>query len=110
MLSFAFGMLLPLTPLSLAFGLLSTCFCVLSSAVPSVSLESAPFALASARTALFIVDSAVISTDEPWTLRDTFAVVLQPSPMLIATSAPIAVSPAASALAVVFERSASCFA
>src|SRR5438093_6630027 len=108
-LSFAFGTLLPLTPLSLAFGLLSTCFFVLLSALSS--LPSEPFALADALVALFTIDSAVIVTvPVAETLRLIAALVVQLGAMLMATSAPIALLPAASAFASVLSAVSVCVA
>ena len=106
-LSFAFGTDEPLTPLSLVFGLSSTCFSVLSSALSSLSLV--PFALASASALLSTreIASTVIAPSAS-TSRAISAVVDQPTTMLIATSAPTAaLLPAASASAVVSETSVS---
>ena len=98
------------TPWVLVFGLLPTCLLALLSDPPSESLELAPDALASAFAPLFIVEAAVIATVVAFRLRAVSASVVHSRMTLIETSAPIAVLPAASAFAVVFETSVLCVA
>ena len=105
-LSFDFGSV-PVCPD--VFGLSAACLFAFVSASSSLLLE--PLALAFASALLVSVDAAVIATEDPWTFRSTAAVVVQPRTMTMATSAPMAaLLPAASAFAVVFDRSSVCVA
>src|SRR5438270_980238 len=85
-------------------------FDVESALWPPLPELSLPSALAVALAALDIVDSAITETPEPLTLRSIDAAVLQPRTTLMATPAPTASSPPASAFADVFEMSAVCVA